>query len=512
MASRTVTLQRLAQQHRHHVHEPASPTLWTEQRQAKPAIPASFEELRALASFAFGASHGPLRAVREDPPPLSPALAEAIRQAQECKCGTPLLDLFREGLRNPELTEDQLDQLDGEAASAHPPLKKNYKTANFSLFYNDTGDDILAQEKVSAELVKEVGGHLEAAYARYAEAFGRAPYPTKGIAGPIRVEFYWLIGVYGSTEPDGPIALDSNWFTQLPRARRSTATHELFHRLQYAFRAAVHFPTESWWSEGTAAWAGAWMSGGLIADFSWIQKMLGDKPESLYGLSYDAFPLWGFLQGQRSPTMPDEQEAVRPFLLRFADDGNAKAALISALQVAFPNWRGSVNPDWYVNLFYLNAIGKHWLLQGGSDCYHAGKPLYERLVDFHGKEAEVPSVPWLLSDSRLSRGGKFEKGDEVLQASARVFKFTFEHACNGVRWRARVKVPKAGPLFFLSAAAFRAGQCVWNKPASPVAVGEPSLDYLIDDAQYDSLFLVVSHHNRGGVDPGLFTLQLAVDA
>jgi len=500
MASHNVSLKRLNQHAFRFAHRPASPQDWERLRKLKPEVPADFAGLRHLASHLFSRGKGPLSALREAAP-AHVELAAAIGRATEQKRGTSLMLLFEDGLRNPALTEEEIDQLDHEVAAELPGAKKHWETANFSFTYTD--DELLPEENVTLELVKTVADILESNHELYVKLFDKLPYRPGGTPGTkIPVWFHWLSGTSGRTSPDAPIEFDSDGFTKNAYIRQATPPHELFHRLQYAYGAATTYETtakDEWWLEGMAAWAGAWMTNGIVRDESFVNDMNNALPSRLFSqFSYAAMPFWVFVQGQRVAGKPDFLGA-RTFLQRYSPTGDARQALAAVVTQAFRETRED-NVDWFVNTYYLNVVQKRWMRYGSSGI-HDQEPVFKSFTAFDGTEVVVDPLPFVVDHERLDPGEEYGFPGSIPDACARVFWFTFRDECKAYKWLAQLWGQPSDRQFFLSAVGCKRDNVAWTQLATFPPTEKPTLSREIDLSQYDSLYLILSFASSSG-EPG----------
>ena len=210
-----------------------------------------------------------------------------------------LVDLFKRALQNPRLTSDERNIIDSIVDDKLPKPDEMLETTHFRLRWveNTTNANI----KMSRDIAKEMGDHLETALERYSGSFNRAPLPTSPQSDLIEVIFHDIVldGADGYTHHDTPIVFDAAQIRTFPEIRQPTAAHELFHRIQYSYgyRIFDYFENVSWFSEGSASWAEAFAFAAVAGD-NRMNGTFGNPEIYLFNSSYRAMPFWLFLSRQ----------------------------------------------------------------------------------------------------------------------------------------------------------------------------------------------------------------------
>lgn len=227
-------------------------------------------------------------------------------------------------LSDPSLTIRERTARFGRLDADLPNFEKTKTTSHFELLWTNASDN--ADDNVADEaLIDEAGLHLEDAWQLFTTTFGRDPYVPQG-KQRIQVAFKALDSFGQAEPPDGPIRFDSRAWCQIPGMRRPTATHELFHKLQYAYgyrtnpRATLPGP---WFAEGTASLAEAWFCGTL----SNANKLLSafERPfQALLQLSYEALPFWMYFRDRFKQA---GAEPIRVMLEKFESGGDITEAI-----------------------------------------------------------------------------------------------------------------------------------------------------------------------------------------
>ena len=319
--------------HRRYATEIATFKEWSDLEEAQPTVPRSFNELlaelRALRSTGPGIDYqrsgsvtnntratttlsnwttnirgwffsatAPSREIGSpsSPDAVSEDLLSRARRPVEF-CGEERNYKIITGLRNPALLSEERTLVQRELDQAIPTTERKYETEHFTLQWTEKHANTV--QNVTEAAVVETADYLEVAHAAFAAKFGLRPF-THSDATKLNVLFYDLgPTIRGNAyPPGGPIELNSRLWTEAPEIRRPTATHELFHKLQYAtgFRSQWEPQgTYQWFSEGTASWAEVNICG-KVSDALKL-SMLFDEPDTgLLQSSYGATPFWIFLE------------------------------------------------------------------------------------------------------------------------------------------------------------------------------------------------------------------------
>lgn len=257
--------------------------------------------------------------------------------------------LLLAGLMNPALDDADRDEADATLAGDMPdfsddnPHLKTLKTEHFHLKWfegppaGDPDYNLDAKDMLDGPAVpQEVAVNLETAWDKYVQTFGREPriHPPIPFAeilkkiyeqmqgDPVQpiteqdprlvVLFYFLgFGKYGETNSQFSDIRLNGWHLSFPSdLRQTTPTHELFHRLQYAFDYETGTDLIKWFSEGTARWSEVFLwnkvntaGGGINAQMS---------PVNYFWLTYPAVSFWTYFD-DRTGLMPAFMHRVDQF-------------------------------------------------------------------------------------------------------------------------------------------------------------------------------------------------------
>ncbi|MGB0683454.1 MAG: hypothetical protein ACPGOV_12125 [Magnetovibrionaceae bacterium] len=376
-------------------HDPLPEAEWQKVVEGDRDVPSDFQSLHALVSVLY--------------PPLGPeptpdnieklpvGLQDVVGDPQGYS-GTYLADRIHQGLRNPTLTETQLDEIGRLISGAVPRFDAEVVTSHFDIkFLQPQAGAPDSNQRISTQLVQEVGSFLEDAYARYKDTFGKKPYRgNAAIHKRIAVQIYDFPDYYGFTTVNGPIALHASTMREYKQSRRAVPAHELFHRIQFAFGYRVDWaPTDAssfqWWTEGSAAWAALWVTGDVAGDPSFISYMWDNPDGSYKRLHYTALPLWVFLESQGKSGDSSFLGPVE-FFSRISDE-NTEKIIPDIVKDDFNGPDGS-QMEWFLHLFYANAVGgENWRNHSTSIYHDEGHPLYTVLVDIFDRVITPAALP-----------------------------------------------------------------------------------------------------------------------
>lgn len=422
MAERTVTYKKLASKGIPVRVRVLSEPQWQKLIESNPNVPRNFRHLRQLGHSVFNVRPKPSAKV-----PTAAATETIHRYPADEFCGTEQMELFLQGLANPDITAVQHRQLDEELAAAVPPLPKSMSTTHFELHWTETDPD--PKNNISQAVVEETSRYLEAAWDSYTTGFGRAPYVTPGQA-KIQVQFYWLgDGLSGKTSPNSPISLNSDTFTRQPGIRKPVSAHELFHREQYSFGLSTKYvPPEpkSWFVEGTANWGSVFVWQ-IVSGNRAIEPLFTDPNQPLFDSSYKATPFWIFIEGMQPPQPGVYSNAIVELFRQFDEQGSIMDALETVLELG---WGGSMpysTFDFNFMLFSWARINNLW--REKRNGYFSIGPLYPVIRNSDGA-AITPTLT--ISTHDLSRDQSYSTNTSVGQYGSQYYQVNLGSNTNGV--------------------------------------------------------------------------------
>lgn len=311
---------------------------WEKLKDYYPEMPTTFDALKEFTYKVFG--------------------KDQAMPAEDNISGTGWLELFGHAIDNPDLTVDELKQIDTILTENLPSLDKTTENAYFIIFWTDSDSD--PSNNTTQEVVNDILDILTSTLLKYNEIYGRMPYIPKGYTA-IPVSIYNISRGFGSTSLEGPLNLKASTMNALPAMRTVTAPHELFHRMQYSFgmKSQFNLPAgQSWFVEGCATWAGLYFSGGYVAGNSRITTTFNDPGRSfLYDGAYDTTPMWIYLQGYKGTGM------TKLLLENLEHIQDANAALTQTLL----SIDESEFPGFFMNSFFAAMCGQAWNSEGNQD-------------------------------------------------------------------------------------------------------------------------------------------------
>jgi hypothetical protein len=217
-----------------------------------------------------------------------------------CDCGEDVHFRIQTALRNPNLLPDERRTILRELDQALPStIEREFNTANFTIRWTEKSK--LQHENTPESSIVETAQYLEAAHKHFTDCFGIKPY-TANTNGKIDVVFFDMGATVrgNSFPPEGPIQLNSRVWSSQPEVRQPTSTHELFHKLQYAFGFRREWDLQGdykWFSEGTASWAEVHVCS-TVSDIQKIAMLFENPDTGLFQASYGALPFWIFFEAQ----------------------------------------------------------------------------------------------------------------------------------------------------------------------------------------------------------------------
>ncbi len=215
---------------------------------------------------------------------------------------------------------------------SYPSLENYEETAHFVLRWTNSSPDP-RDNLPRRSVVSATGTFLETARSKLVALLGRPPYVPSG-QEKLEVAFHNLPYWGQAYPPSGPIRFNAHKWRQASGIRQPTATHELFHKFQYAFglRTRWPIPTSSaeWYTEGTAALAELVVCDTVSRPQKW-SKLFRRPNISLLRTDYTALPFWAFLQ--TTLIMPDFTP-MRSLLEQFEITGDLLTSVDAVLQQA----------------------------------------------------------------------------------------------------------------------------------------------------------------------------------
>jgi hypothetical protein len=208
-------------------------------------------------------------------------------------CGTDELDRLFAALQSPYLNPGTRKGVRRIIRASVPPLEKEHLTEHFRIRFTTESLDPWAN--VTEEQVIAIGKDLEKDFANYSKHFR----PPKNTGALISVYIYYpgRVSWRGRTSFFvNSIELNSRWAQNRCISKVDTS-HELFHRVQYAYMAQTE-PGQKYWMEGTAKWAEELRHPGINDYVGWANVGLGDPEKPFLARSYDSVLFWVYL-GER---------------------------------------------------------------------------------------------------------------------------------------------------------------------------------------------------------------------
>jgi len=307
--------------------------------------------------------------------------------------GSALLRKISRGLKNPALSDADIEQLDVRLSDPVPHLGGTEDSNSFRIKYVNSGVNA-----VDGQVVANVGNKLNKWFDFYTDKFGKEPMLTGLEDGFQLVQIYKFADDTddGFSKYGSPITLNSTSMA-IDTNLDFTTAHELFHSMQYAYGVDSQYETgdsDNWFIEGMANWAATYATDGKVdgnwGDFEDFQH----KP--LFGESYSAFPFWVYISGFVDPKISKAPYwPIKTFLELFeeADRGNASNALMDLASDA-AGQSGDIYPPAELAVRYTAAKAtRQWKGAGEGEGYDRANdplPMVQQMTDYCTDETSNP--------------------------------------------------------------------------------------------------------------------------
>jgi hypothetical protein len=251
-----------------------------------PQIPRSHEAIIALAERLY--------------PPLTKKTAPAAPAKDLTNwCGEEDVGVLFAALQNPEVSDVTRRMVNDIIVAAIPPLHKRWisNSGHFQIFYTTDNPDPL--HNVTRAQIKNLATLLDSYWDLFGIEFKEPKHKIVDGKKRIDVKVYYIdADTLGQTHSGWEhIELNSALCVRNWCQRRSTSTHELFHRVQYAYGLVSGTANMKWIVEGTAVWSEKFTNEGLRSYMYRMNKGLRVPEKALITeRSYDATHFWVYLQ------------------------------------------------------------------------------------------------------------------------------------------------------------------------------------------------------------------------
>jgi hypothetical protein len=224
-----------------------------------------------------------------------------------------------------------------------------------------------------------------------------------------------------------------------------------------------------WWVEGMATWGGMYASAYVSTNHKLV-GMMGDPSKDLYDRSYDAMPLWVFLQGQKSAT---DSGFFAPlyFLQTYGQNGNSREAFFRTLVEALG--RNNINMGVYLNVLYANMVGTGWLGNSDGLIHSPDNPNYVSFTNYLNQVIPIP-LPAASATLPVKLGSPQEKSGSLEEGTV-----SLTVTNSGLLYLSMVEVTEDGK---------RAGIKVSTASSNPAT----SFRFTVDFAHYHYLLVMIT--------------------
>lgn len=336
------------------------------------------------------------------------------------RSATSIMRKFSIGLANPYLSETDLTNIDTHFNAVLGNLTDYLESTYFYVKYTTTGDDA-----VTLAVAQATATILDQHYLLYRGLFGKDPLQTSVENGKEIVEIR-KINYDGFVSLTGPLTLSNASMTN-DHNRPWTTAHELFHTVEFAFGLdSANHDDKAWFSEGAANWAAVFAMNGVVDDY-W-NDFRDYQTTSIFDESYDAFPLWIFLNGFRvsNPQYQSNVWNVQLFLETYETGGDSMAALQKVLLTALaPENQDTLVPIFVARYTAAKAVNS-W--RGAGNGYNRSgiMPFAVNLTSYStGDPSPPPSIPYTGTESIASLGQTKSFDNKILTAgTANLYKIT----------------------------------------------------------------------------------------
>jgi len=226
-------------------------------------------------------------------------------------------------LQNPAISDTTRAEVESIIVAAEPAVYKIYTSGHFKIYYTDS--DANADNNVTLDTVKSLATSLNSYWKTYSSKFKTPKHYLDGTTQMVDVKVYDLdAGTLGETSSFwNYISLDSKEAVNDACNRKTTAAHELWHRVEYAYGYVTGTANMSWIVEGSAVWSQAYTNRSLRDYMAWSNVGLNNPDLVLIGgRHYNAAHLWLYLERRGT------WGAIRDVWSTYETNGkDAKAAL-----------------------------------------------------------------------------------------------------------------------------------------------------------------------------------------
>jgi hypothetical protein len=450
---------------------------WAEIIEADPHTPRDVAQLRRLWEQ--------ITASRRRPSPFRVDVGRGILRRRIEECGEEQLGRFFTGLANPLLRDPDRADIEELIDADIPAFDHEQETDHFILRWTKSSSH-KPDNITDASIITQTGDDLEAAYERYENAFGRAPYPPAG-RPKLDVNFWDISGLGVAAPPDGPISLNSAAWVAEPGIRQPTSAHELFHKLQYAYGFRTVWTPVSpykWFSEGSASWAEVFMWQRVSRAYK-IHDLFQNPDLNLYDSEYSALPFWIFFDTRQRDTQNDIPLA--DYLERYELTGHEERSLGQIIDADWPE------DAVYGQLDHFFALFSRERRLGAWRQTPSGESPYATILGPDG----APITPLLaITGVPLASGDLYTTAGTVSGLGSDYFRFELAPDTQGKTLSVNVEGTATGNYSYYQ---------VWERKGAfqnatfpSFIAGSFSFNQTVDLAAADALVFIISGRGKGG--------------
>ncbi len=259
-------------------------------------------------------------------PPRNTQLPESA--TEESECGEYEMGLLFAALQNPAISDATRIEVDQIIRISVPTFDKIRTIGHYKFYYCVASG--IADDRVTDAEIDSLATYLNSYWTSYTTNFTKPKHYDSGGLELINIRVYYLgTSLLGQTSSSwNYIELNSKYCVKDASCkRRTTAAHELFHRVQYAYGYISGTANLKWIVEGTASWSQKFTNLSL-RDYMGRMNSGLDVPDralitGVSARSYDACHYWVWLQ-KRAAT----SAAIKDVWYQYSINGkNAKLAV-----------------------------------------------------------------------------------------------------------------------------------------------------------------------------------------
>lgn len=242
-------------------------------------------------------------------------------------CGSNHYRLLQDALTNNKISYSTQKMIQTELNELKPNFNSFYQYGIFDIFYTTNSANPL--DNVNTSVVSEMAIELMEIYQTELNKFKKI---KLGNNGRLNIYIYYFTYAGGFTASNDPSITFNASSIKNSCYRKCLISHEMFHRVQFAYNLQDSDTNEIYWVESTARWAEQYLFPNRLYYIDSANDGLQTPNKKLYERDYDAVHFWMYLQHRwKSITENQGKDIKKPFirLLKGFEKGNRKNDLIT---------------------------------------------------------------------------------------------------------------------------------------------------------------------------------------